>query len=167
MNAKHKGMRANACLLAVTIFATIVHADSPNTIAPFAPLLIEVTKDFASASGTWDLNSSATARNAVTIECYPFSKECVEAIADADATAGLFTVRLDHWEVTSWTDTEVIAVKLESCVTSTLTIDASSKKVTTVTRNGSAVNGRCAGALDKPIIQTMLDATPFNLAKSM
>jgi hypothetical protein len=166
ITAEHKDMRASACLLAVAIFATIAHADSPNTIAPFAPLLVEVNKAFASANGTWDQNSSATARNAVTIECYPVSKECVEAIADADATAGLFTVRLDYWQVTSWTDTEVVAVKIESCVTTTLTINASHKMVTTVMRNGGAVRGRCGVPLDKPIIQKLLDATPFNLARS-
>jgi hypothetical protein len=155
-----------AVLLAVAIFGAIAHADSPNTIAPFAPLRIEVNKAFAGASGTWDRNSSATARNAVTIECYPDSKECVEAIADADATAGLFTVRLDYWEVTSWTKSEVVAVKIEACATTTLTINASDKKVTTVMRNGSAVRGRCPVPLDKPIIQQLLDATPLNLERS-
>jgi hypothetical protein len=150
----------------VALFATIAHADSPNTIAPFAPLLVEVDKAFASASGTWDRNSSPTARNAVTIECYPVSKECIEATADADATAGLFTVRLDHWEVTSWTRTEVVAVKIEACATTTLTINASYKRVTTVMRNGGAVRGRCEGSLDKPMIQKLVDATPVDLASS-
>lgn len=155
-------VRANACLLAVAIF-TSAHADSPNTIVPFAPLHVEVNKAFAKASGTWDRNSSATARNAVTIECYPVSKECVEAIAEADATAGLFTVRLDYWEVTSWTNTKVIAVNIESCATTTLTINASNKTVTTVTRNGGPVRGRCAASLDRPIVQQLLD-TPSDLA---
>jgi hypothetical protein len=159
-------MRAIACLMAVAIFTTIAHADSPNAITPFAPLQVEVNKAFASASGTWDQNSSATARNAVTIECYPVSKECVEAIADADATAGLFTVRLDYWEVTSWTHTEVVAVKIGACATTTLTINASDKMVTTIMRNGSAVGDRCPASIDKPIIQKLLDATPLNLARS-
>ena len=163
--------RAVACtlpgyLLGALMLVTVAHADGANTIEPLAPLRVTVNKAFANASGTWDWDSSATARNAVTIECYPVSKECVEAIADADATAGLFTVRLDYWEVTSWSDTEVVAVKIESCVTTTLTINASYKKVTTVIRDGGAVRGRCGAPLDRPIIQKLLDATPFNLARS-
>jgi hypothetical protein len=138
-------------VIIATLVVSVVRADDRGTVTvpltPLAAFLIaapenDMRNDGSVVVGSWvgedkahPGDRPADALNVSRIECYPSMRMCVESSAAVQRNEYL-TANTALWEITEATKTKITATVAGLCVTSTLTINATTKEVTNVSQDG-------------------------------
>lgn len=153
-------------------YSTLAHYLRTHT-SPLKFKQVSHQPGYIHAEGSWVIqgDESAYPMNVTDIDCWKEFRNCIIADAhvttprDGDSGSSYVSVDTSYWEITSWSETRVVAEQSGLCRRNVLTVDEQAKQVFQVQTDLNAADCKdLIGPMSKPRMTTLEDGVKVGLA---